>query len=86
MGYQSLGLCWDGLWSGPIINTLPGFFQKYRPASVVATKKSCTSTIQSQAEGTKDMNTELHFIGSVSEGTDFGQKKNLNQQVYWFMV
>lgn len=61
MGYQSLGLCWDGLWSGPIINTLPGFFQKYRPASVVATKKSCTSTIQSQAEGTKDMNTQLHF-------------------------
>ena len=25
-------------------------------------------------------------IGSVSEGTDFGQKKNLNQRVYWFMV
>ena len=25
-------------------------------------------------------------VGSVSEGTDFGQKKNLNQQVYWFMV
>ena len=23
---------------------------------------------------------------SVSEGTDFGQKKNLNQWVYWFMV
>ena len=26
------------------------------------------------------------FLGSVSEGTDFGQKKNLNQRVYWFMV
>ena len=25
-------------------------------------------------------------VGSVSEGTDFGQKKNLNQRVYWFMV
>ena len=25
-------------------------------------------------------------LGSVSEGTDFGQKKNLNQRVYWFMV
>ena len=23
---------------------------------------------------------------SVSEGTDFGQKLNLNQRVYWFMV
>ena len=28
----------------------------------------------------------IFIIGSVSEGTDFGQKKNLNQQVYWFMV
>ena len=35
MGYQSLRLCWDGLWCGTIINTLPSFFQKYRPASVV---------------------------------------------------
>ena len=28
----------------------------------------------------------LKIVGSVSEGTDFGQKKNLNQRVYWFMV
>ena len=28
----------------------------------------------------------VFMVGSVSEGTDFGQKKNLNQQVYWFMV
>ena len=28
----------------------------------------------------------LSQVGSVSEGTDFGQKKNLNQRVYWFMV
>ena len=29
---------------------------------------------------------EVTLVGSVSEGTDFGQKKNLNQRVYWFMV
>ena len=28
----------------------------------------------------------LKLSVSVSEGTDFGQKKNLNQWVYWFMV
>ena len=28
----------------------------------------------------------VHFLGGGSEGTDFGQKKNLNQRVYWFMV
>ena len=25
-------------------------------------------------------------LGSVSEGTDFGQKKKLKPRVYWFMV
>ena len=29
---------------------------------------------------------QCNKVGSVSEGTDFGQKKNLNQRVYWFMV
>ena len=28
----------------------------------------------------------IDFLGSVSEGTDFGQKKNLKPWVYWFMV
>ena len=28
----------------------------------------------------------LKKVGSVSEGTDFGQKKKLKPWVYWFMV
>ena len=33
-----------------------------------------------------DVDEDDIYVGSVSEGTDFGQKKNLNQRVYWFMV